>query len=199
MLLKIFSIIWLLIFIFNLFIRNFFYTFIQTNNNNLKNRADTAKISINKTFFDGFPLFYKPSKLKPPTINKIQLKKPVNCDSFLVYCQLDDDCSNMCLSINNNNNNNTDSVATTTTTTVTPVCFENVCRYKYHEENKLACQNGGQPIPSFLENFSFECACPPTFIGRRCQIPNLLAPLSQKTFNLNIDEMEFDRKFFYAY
>ena len=180
MLIAVLSIVWLLIFIFNLVIRNFFYTYIHQTSNNTKSATDNAKFSINKTFFDGYLLFYEPSKSINPSNNKnIQLNKPVNCDSFLVYCQRDEDCSNMCLPINN------DSVTTKTTTTViTPMCFENVCRYNYFEENKLACQNGGQPIPSFFKNFSFECACPPSFIGRRCQVPNLLAPLSQKTFDL---------------
>ena len=104
--------------------------------------------------YDNKPLNQRALKRKNKNINV-----KYNCRTTIVECDSDSDCLNLCAENGNSKSE----------------CINGFCAYVYNErENKTFCQNGGAPISYFYRGqFKYEgCICPPTFIGRFCEIPN---------------------------
>lgn len=104
--------------------------------------------------YDNKPLNQK--ALKRTTTNS---RIKYDCRTTIIECNSDSDCLNLCAENNNTKNK----------------CINGFCAYVYNErENDSLCQNGGTPISYFYRGrFEYAgCLCPPTFIGRFCDVKN---------------------------
>ena len=121
------------------------------------------QMNINKrkavVLYDALPLVQSASV----TIKDNESAGAFDCNTRIVECDSNSVCQSMCLPINNNQ----------------AYCSSNgICVYN---TNDTPCVNGGSPIYSF--SFSrnlISCICPEAFIGRFCQIPNLMRPIVKK-------------------
>ena len=171
-----FIIIWLFLMLFNILISKIIYTDVKRKNVIIT--SEKRPVNNPETFFDGLPILYEPSPFV--TNNNDNNKERVNCNSVIVVCEGDEYCRSRCNPLS------------LTDIKSTPVCSiknGNICAYEFHHtrtEKVVAgapvCFNGGEPLPFVGFGKLFECACPSGFIGRYCEIQNLLAPAAQKTF-----------------
>lgn len=167
--------IWLLILIFNILLLKFIYIKEKIKKSILNN---TKYINLDAIYFDGLPLFYEP--VSSSNFNKI-ISKKVNCNSFIIKCETDRECKKYCIPVKFKN------------VKTIPICSlksNSTCAYEYLDKSlgdiMLKCLNGGTPIPHIIPGKLFSCACPSNFIGRYCEVPNLLKPSNHKSFSLQI-------------
>lgn len=78
-----------------------------------------------------------------------------DCRTTIIECDKDSDCQKLCAENGNKRE-----------------CINGFCAYVYNTDT--LCQNGGTPVSYFFKGrFNYlGCICPPTFIGRFCDIPN---------------------------
>ena len=145
-------------------------------NKTVKNKDDYYFPKVNNVFYDGL-------KLTQPAITTSSVittpsNEKVNCNEHVVKCEVDNDCISSCLLLKFEKN-----IFSSTT------CSKNnICVYRYKDEkNNPACLNGGEPVISyFMRGINvFGCICSENYMGRFCDIENLLKPAQHKTFSLN--------------
>ena len=108
-----------------------------------------------------------------PARKKIKNKRitatAVDCNSNLIECKTDSDCSIKCLPLNYHISK----------------CLTGLCQYTTESKEKSLCQNGGQITSSFkYGRLLTACICPENFIGLYCQTPNEMKASYSRTFEL---------------
>lgn len=134
----------------------------------LNNNRASQNINQNAhytSFYDGFPLTQPPQR-------KIKGKLK-DCSSYIIKCHSDAECLQSC------------SILEFERARSIPYCDDtNSCAYKYHTpDNHAVCLNGGVPIQNMAMG-TLGCACTDDFVGRYCEVPNLLKPTQTNTFIL---------------
>ena len=109
----------------------------------------TEKVIVSRVIYDNAPLHIKALR------KKLKTNERLNCHTNIVECDTDADCINICAGENSR-------------------CLNRFCGYQSHDGD--VCHNGGQPVSHFdFGEFQFlRCLCPAEYIGRFCEIPNLL-------------------------
>ena len=139
----------------------------------LKNRTFFLIIRNNKTKENNEKILYEGSHLYEPAKKKIYDGKKLDCNCNLLECNEDSDCNAKCLSMPNYNNTK---------------CLNGLCVY-IKNKNQPYCENDGQVTNYFtLGRMIIGCICNDEgkFIGRFCQIPNLMRQQSSNSFSLEI-------------
>ena len=116
-------------------------------------------------------IFYEGSRLRQRAKKKIYAGKKLDCNCNLLECNEDSDCNDKCLSMPRYNNKK---------------CLNGLCVY-IKDEKRPYCENNGQVTNYFtLGRMVIGCICDGDgkFIGRFCQIPNLMKRRASTSFKL---------------
>ena len=138
----------------------------------LFNDNDANKFTINNDDDDNCRILYDGKFLCYPARKKIKKNEnatEVNCNSNLIDCRVDRECTATCLPLNYH----------------TSKCITGFCHYIPTSKEKSLCQNGGQITSTFeYGRLLTSCICPENFIGLFCQTPNEMKPSYLRTFEL---------------
>lgn len=113
-------------------------------------QQDIAKVQ--RIIYDGSPLTKMARKKQRAIISKTEHKK-IDCSTSAMECNSSQDCNAICAQ--------------------EALCIEGMC-YTAKVNSQINCQNGGVLVSYFKDGiFNYEgCICPPTHIGRLCEIFN---------------------------
>ena len=109
---------------------------------------------VQRIIYDASPLTKMALKKQRVIISKTKHKK-IDCSTSAMECNSSRDCNAICAQ--------------------EALCIEGMC-YTAKVNSRVDCQNGGVPVSYFKDGiFNYEgCICPPTHIGRWCEILNQL-------------------------
>lgn len=159
--------IWIMMIILNIFIIIIIINFITTTTTTPKNNLNHKNVIKDDIFYYDCKSLTEVAEKK--NISSINSDKRVNCNSNIIECQTDNDCQMKCLELN---------------TKYKRRCGVNgICTYN---DNKSDCKNGGFPTTYFyLGRIYTGCICNnDNFIGRQCQISNLMKRAHDIEFEL---------------
>ena len=107
------------------------------------------KTRVSRVIYDNSPLNIRALR------KQLEISERLNCHSNIIECDSDEDCVNVCAGKNSR-------------------CLNRFCGYSSPHGN--VCQNGGQPVSQFdFGEFHFlRCLCSAEYLGRFCEIPNLM-------------------------
>lgn len=123
---------------------------------------------------NNFCVLYDGKLLRYPARKKIKNKHDmttiaVDCNSNLIECRVDNNCTAKCLPLNYH----------------TTKCLNGLCQYMAESKEKSLCQNGGQITSTFeYGRLLTACICPENFIGLYCQTPNEMMSSYLRTFKI---------------